>query len=126
MSTKSAVIWIICWVTILIPHTAAADLRAKDTFITIGSGDFSGVYYPTGLILARMINAKRDTYGIRATVEATNSATFNLHGIAAGYLEFGLAQSDTQYQAINGLGGCGRKRARKKPCAPSSASIRRR
>ncbi len=104
MSTKSAVIWVICWVTLLIPHAAAADLQAKETFITIGSGDFSGVYYPTGLIIARMINAKRDTYGIRATVEATNGATFNLHGIAAGYLEFGLAQSDTQYQAIHGLG----------------------
>lgn len=104
MSTKWVVIWLICWVTILLPHAAPADLWARDIFITIGSGDFSGVYYPTGLIIARMINARRDITGIRATVEATNGTTFNLNGIAAGYLEFGLAQSDTQYQAVNGLG----------------------
>ncbi|MCB2169615.1 MAG: TAXI family TRAP transporter solute-binding subunit [Deltaproteobacteria bacterium] len=104
MKRKPTVIWIICLVASLVLSAAPNDLRAREIFITIGSGDFTGVYYPTGLILARMINAKRDVYGIRAAVEATNGATFNLNGIMAGYLEFGLAQSDTQYQAINGRG----------------------
>lgn len=103
MNKKRALIWIICLVAGLMAYAGPTDPRAQDAFITIGSGDFSGVYYPTGLIIARMINAKRDVYGIRAAVEATNGATFNLNGIMAGYLEFGLAQSDTQYQAVHGL-----------------------
>ena len=103
MKRKPTVIWIICLVAGLILSAAPNDLRAQETFITIGSGDFTGVYYPAGLVIARMINAKRDVYGIRAAVEATNGATFNLNGILAGYLEFGLAQSDTQYQAVHGL-----------------------
>lgn len=104
MKRKPRDIWIICLVAGLILSATPTDLQAEEVFITIGGGDFSGVYYPTGLIIARMINAKRNVYGIRAAVEATNGATFNLNGILAGYLEFGLAQSDTQYRAIKGQG----------------------
>jgi hypothetical protein len=103
MNTKTIIIWVICLVAGLSCMAAAADLRSEEIFITIGSGDFTGVYYPTGLIIARMINAKRDVYGIRATVEATNGATFNLNALSAEYLEFGLTQSDTLYQATHGL-----------------------
>jgi TRAP transporter TAXI family solute receptor len=103
MNSMKKGIWIICWVAGLLASAGPAHLRAQEVFITIGSGDVSGVYYPTGLAIAQLINAERDVYGIRAAVEATNGATFNLNGIMAGYLEFGLAQSDTIYQAINGL-----------------------
>jgi TRAP transporter TAXI family solute receptor len=78
-------------------------VRADDVFITIGSGDISGVYFPAGLAIARLLNHKRQIYGIRATVEATTGSTFNVNAIMAGYLEFGLTQSDQQYQAVNGL-----------------------
>jgi TRAP transporter TAXI family solute receptor len=77
--------------------------HAEEIFITIGSGDFSGVYFPAGLAMARIINEKRDVHGIRAAVEATSGAVFNLNAIAAGYMEFGLTQADREYQAVNGL-----------------------
>jgi TRAP transporter TAXI family solute receptor len=93
----------IFWVVGLLASAGPTHLHAQEVFITIGSGDFSGVYYPTGLAVAQLINAERDRYAIRAAVEATNGATFNLNGIMAGYLEFGLAQSDTIFQAVNGL-----------------------
>jgi len=96
-------ILIICWVAGLLASAGPAHLRAQEDFVTIGSGDVSGVYYPTGLAIAQLINAERDVYAIRAAVEATNGATFNLNGVMAGYLEFGLAQSDTIFQAVNGL-----------------------
>jgi hypothetical protein len=50
-----------------------------------------------------MINAKRDQYGIRATVESTGGSVFNVNAIMSGDLEFGVVQSDRQYQAINGM-----------------------
>ena len=38
-----------------------------------------------------------------ATVEATGGSVFNINAVLAGDLEFGIAQSDRQFQAYNGL-----------------------
>jgi TRAP transporter TAXI family solute receptor len=83
---------------------APADVQAKTTFVTIGTGGITGVYYPTGGAIAKMVNAKRKEYGIRATVESTGGSAFNVNAIMAGDLEFGVVQSDRQYQAFNGEG----------------------
>ncbi len=80
-----------------------ADVQAKTTFVTIGTGGITGVYYPTGGAIAKMVNAKRKEYGIRATVESTGGSVFNINSIMAGDLEFGVAQSDRQYQAVEGI-----------------------
>ena len=77
--------------------------EAKMTFVTIGTGGITGVYYPTGGAIARMVNAKRKEYGIRATVESTGGSVFNINAILSGDLEFGVAQSDRQYQAVQGI-----------------------
>jgi len=76
---------------------------AKTTFVTIGTGGITGVYYPTGGAIARIVNKKRKVYGIRCTVESTGGSVFNVNAVMAGDLEFGVVQSDRQYQAINGL-----------------------
>jgi TRAP transporter TAXI family solute receptor len=84
-------------------ETAAAEKPSKTTFITIGTGGITGVYYPTGGAIARIVNRKKDDYGIRCTVESTGGSVFNVNAIMSGDLEFGVVQSDRQYQAINGL-----------------------
>ncbi|MFC1505301.1 TAXI family TRAP transporter solute-binding subunit [Thermodesulfobacteriota bacterium] len=81
------------------PH----DSQAAPRFVTIGSGDSAGVYFPIGLAIAKMLNGRRQEYGIRVTVEATQGSVFNINAITAGHLEFGLAQSNKQYQAVKGL-----------------------
>ncbi|MCD8338761.1 MAG: TAXI family TRAP transporter solute-binding subunit [Burkholderiales bacterium] len=96
----------------LIPVALAASLAfagtyamaAKQTFVTIGTGGITGVYYPTGGAIAKIINAKRDKYGIRASVESTGASKFNINAIDSGDLDFGIAQADTQYLAYNGKG----------------------
>lgn len=95
-------VWIACWLALSLAIAGSPDLHAKEEFITIGGGDISGVYFPAGLVMARMLNEKRQAHGIRAAVEATTGSTYNLKGILAGYLEFGLVQSDTQHQAVSG------------------------
>ena len=87
----------IMWASIMF-GTMTAELQAETRFLTIGSGDVSGIYFPTGLIIAKMINDKRDEFGIRASVESTPGSVFNVNAIMAGYLEFGLVQSDKQYR----------------------------
>lgn len=98
--TGILVVWII---TCLLFSVGSSNSHADEVFIKIGGGDLSGVYFPAGWAIAKMLDVKRDSYGIRATVEATSGATFNLNAIMAGYMEFGLTQSDKLYQAVNGL-----------------------
>lgn len=81
------------------PSTAVSKIK----FVTIGTGGITGVYYPTGGAIARMVNKKRSVYGIRATVESTGGSVYNVNAVMSGDLEFGVVQSDRQYQAINGL-----------------------
>jgi TRAP transporter TAXI family solute receptor len=93
---------IVCGLALTV-GTMPAEVQAKTTFVTIGTGGITGVYYPTGGAIAKMVNAKRKEYGIRATVESTGGSVFNINAIMAGDLEFGVAQSDRQYQAVEGI-----------------------
>ncbi len=77
--------------------------QAKTQFVTIGTGGITGVYYPTGGAIAKMVNKKKKEYGIRATVESTGGSVFNINAVMNGDLEFGIAQSDRQYQAVKGM-----------------------
>jgi uncharacterized protein len=81
------------------PAQTASSLR----YVTIGTGGITGVYYPTGGAIAKIVNNKRDIYNIRCTVESTGGSVFNINAVMAGDLEFGIAQSDRQYQAMKGL-----------------------
>ena len=75
----------------------------KMTFLTIGTGAVTGVYYPTGGAISRMINNKASQYNIKATVESTAGSVYNVNAVLAGDIDFGVVQSDRQYQAYNGL-----------------------
>jgi len=76
---------------------------AKKRYVTIGRGGVTGVYYPTGGAISKMINKKRKIYNIRASVESTGGSVYNINMVISGDLEFGIAQSDRQYQAYKGL-----------------------
>ena len=73
-----------------------------EEFITIGTGGVTGVYYPTGGAICRLVNKGRKEHGIRCSVESTGGSVYNIKTIRQGELEFGVAQSDWQYHAYNG------------------------
>ncbi len=80
----------------------AGSVSAQQTFIAIGTGGVTGVYYPTGGAICRLVNRDRAEHGIRCGVESTGGSVFNINAIRGGELEFGVAQSDWQYHAYNG------------------------
>jgi len=71
----------------------------------------------SGTALAAMINARNEQLGIRATAQATGASVYNINAVLSGDLDFGIAQSDTQYRACEGLvewekrGGAGKLRS---------------
>ena len=73
-------------------------------FITIGTGGVTGVYYPTGGAICRIMNKLKKETGIKCTVESTGGSVYNIRTIKAGELDFGIAQSDVVYQASKGEG----------------------
>ncbi len=75
-----------------------------EEFITIGTGGVTGVYYPTGGAVCRLVNKGRKDHGVRCSVESTGGSVYNVKTIRAGELEFGVAQSDIQFHAYNGSG----------------------
>ena len=75
---------------------------AEQTFVTIGTGGVTGVYYPTGGAICRLVNKNRNKHGIRCSTESTGGSVFNLNTIRAGDLDMGVAQSDWQYHAYHG------------------------
>lgn len=85
--------------------TAAPAAQAQQpTFITIGTGGVTGVYYPAGGAICRMMSRTRGEHGIRCGAESTGGSVFNVNAIRNGEIEFGVAQSDVQYNAYNGTG----------------------
>ncbi|MEL6479187.1 MAG: TAXI family TRAP transporter solute-binding subunit [Pseudomonadota bacterium] len=80
----------------------AGAAAAQQKFISIGTGGVTGVYYPTGGAICRLVNKDRKEHGIRCSAESTGGSIYNINTIKAGELEFGVAQSDWQYHAYNG------------------------
>ncbi len=79
-----------------------SDVSAATKFISIGTGGVTGVYYPTGGAICRLVNKNRKVHGFRCSVESTGGSVYNINTVRAGELEFGVAQSDWQYHAYNG------------------------
>lgn len=79
-----------------------AAMAQDETFISIGTGGVTGVYYPAGGAICRLVNRDRSEHGIRCGVESTGGSIFNINAIRSEELEFGVAQSDWQFHAFNG------------------------
>ena len=77
---------------------------AQQKFVTIGTGGVTGVYYAVGGAICRLVNKDRTKTNVRCSVESTGGSSYNVNTIKAGELDFGMAQSDVQSQAYEGVG----------------------
>ena len=82
----------------------ANDSIAATKYVAIGTGAITGVYYPAGGAICRLLNRGRKEHGIRCSVESTGGSVSNLNAIRNGTIDFGIVQSDWQYHAYNGSG----------------------
>jgi TRAP transporter TAXI family solute receptor len=94
----------ICGVAAAVTMTFGTAAVAEQQFITIGTGGVTGVYYPTGGAICRLVNKGRKEHKIRCSVESTGGSVYNTRTIRAGELDFGVVQSDVQAAGLNGTG----------------------
>lgn len=87
---------------VAVSFVPVSQAEAQNQFVTIGTGGVTGVYYPTGGAICRLVNKTRKEHGIRCSVESTGGSVYNLNTIKAGELDMGVAQSDWQYHAYHG------------------------
>lgn len=80
----------------------AGNLR-EDT-VVIGTGVVTGLYFPAGGAICRMLNQGRDVHGLRCSVEATAGSVANINALRGGELDLAIVQSDWQNFALNGSG----------------------
>ena len=89
--------------TLLLGATLSSSAMAVEkTYVSIGTGGVTGVYYPAGGAICRLVNKNRKKTGIRCSVESTGGSVFNINAIRQGELDMGVAQSDWQYHAYRG------------------------
>lgn len=81
-------------------QVTAADAKRK--YITIGTGGVTGLYFPAGGAICRLINRHKNEHGIQCSVESTGGSVYNLNALATGEIDFGISQSDLIYQAYKG------------------------
>ena len=64
--------------------SAGGIAQAQQQFISIGTGGVTGVYYPTGGAICRLVNKNRKDHGIRCSAESTGGSIYNINTIRAG------------------------------------------
>ena len=102
-------------------HVAEA---AEQRFISIGTGGVTGVYYPTGGAICRLVNKTRKETGIRCSVESTGGSIYNINTIRAmaSLSSALLSRTGSSMPTTVHLEVQGQRRKFKTACAPCSRS----
>ncbi|MCV6590017.1 MAG: TAXI family TRAP transporter solute-binding subunit [Marinobacterium sp.] len=82
--------------------TMGATTASAQTYVTIGTGGQTGVYYVVGQSICRLVNRGTKTHDIKCTAPSTGGSVANINAIREGQQDMGMAQSDWQYYATKG------------------------
>jgi hypothetical protein len=72
--------------------------------LTLGTASESGVFYPVGRGISKMINKRKLKYGLRFITYSTSGSMYNLQAIRNGELDFAISRYDLAYEAYRGIG----------------------
>ncbi|MBM3485302.1 MAG: TAXI family TRAP transporter solute-binding subunit [Alphaproteobacteria bacterium] len=82
----------------------ASPAGAQDRVLVLGTGGVTGVYYPAGGAVCRLLAKDRRTHGIRCLVENSGGSVENLVALRAGEIDAAIVQADTQADAVAAAG----------------------
>ncbi len=78
----------------------AAVVSAENRIITLGTGGSTGLYYPTGGAVCRLVNQTREDHGIRCAVRNTLGSIANLEQVSKGELDIAIAEAAQLYHDV--------------------------
>ena len=93
------------WTKILVAFvllTLCPSAFAADKFITIGTANEHGVYFPAGGSICRLVKRGIKEHGIHCFVQPTSGSVYNLKALQKGDQDLALAQADWIYSAYKG------------------------
>lgn len=93
----------VCTIVSMVLLLAACAKEAIPSF-SIGTGGPHGTYSIVGAAITRYVNRNEVNNAFRLEFETTSGSVENINGMNTGVAQFGIVQSDHQYQAVNGLG----------------------
>lgn len=99
MSTRAG-IWLV--LALVVGVADATGAYAEDKIVTLGTAGVTGVYYPAGGAICRLVNRGRKEHNIRCVVESTGGSINNLEGLRKHDFDMGIVQSDLLYHAYKG------------------------
>lgn len=101
---KSSVVGLALGAMLVVAGPTINPAWAQQQFVTVGTGGVTGVYYPVGGAICRLVDKGRRAkeHNIRCTVESTGASVFNVNALRSGDLSMGIVQSDTQNYAYTG------------------------
>jgi len=103
MSTKHKISKLVLSTVIGLAATFnTASVSAKQSYVTIGTGGQTGIYYVVGQSICRLVNRGAEDHNIKCTAPSTGGSVANINAVRQGQLDLGVAQSDWQYYALNG------------------------
>jgi TRAP transporter TAXI family solute receptor len=82
----------------------APRLSAHDVFVSVGTGETKGLYYPVAQAICRIVGPDLREQGMRCSPEATPGSVYNVGRVLSGELELAIVQSDVQSEASKGTG----------------------
>lgn len=71
------------------------------TYVTLGTGGVTGIYFPTGGTICRLMNREKEKHHVQCSVESTGGSVYNLNALSRSELDLGIAQSDLIYKAYS-------------------------
>ncbi len=103
-STSRAGLALIAALFAVLGAAPSSPAAAEDTTVTIASGRAGGLYHPVAGAICRLVNEHTADHGITCTVEFGVGSVTNIEAMRDSEVNFAMAQSDTQRNAMEGIG----------------------
>jgi uncharacterized protein len=88
----------------LVLALAAPAPAQEPQLVRMGTGNVTGVYFPVGVALCRIVNQHRRDTAVRCAAQPSEGSVANVAGLRGQDLELAIVQSDTQAEALAGSG----------------------
>lgn len=101
-SFKNALATTLLSTSVAFAASLSGTVTAAESYVTIGTGGQTGVYYVVGQSICRLVNRNTKDHNIKCTAPSTGGSVVNINAIRKGEQDMGVAQSDWQFHATKG------------------------